>query len=397
MYKNTQDITTKFFKTIDIYGAPVSLNIRSKTLYTTLLGGIFTTMTVLISTFFVYYFFNDMILKKYPYMNSYKKYIDNNEIRDLPGFDEDKMLLGFRLKYNNGTIINTKESPYFNLSIYEEQKNVLNYDSLENDKSIIDYYPCNTDYLNDISNNFSPDIKENEDLKKIFPEFECIHFENNKVYGSPLYSIKTQFIQFDIKLDLYKLLNDDYDINSINKLMPFEMQIIIQSYSYDPYNYDNPIQKVIGIVTVKLFIQSETNIIAGIMLTELNRYDDAIFNNNNQTNYFKFEDFNFYFTSNESKIDNIKLQNINGETIDNIEQLPIFSGKIHLDDHKMIYIYIREYAKIQWVLAESGAMIKTFYWFFFIVSYIYNMNRINEQLSYKFYKFNPEKNCKLVF
>lgn len=377
-YFNCLKSTLKF---LDFYGSSILLNIKGKQKYTTPLGGVLTITTAIIAIFFFIYFMEELISRSKPGLKNYKQKIEDKSF--LPPLTQDNFFLAFQLLYPNMTKIDFNDNPYFGIQLHEEKTDRLFHQSYSYNS--IPYGKCNITKLDSFANittKYKNYIKDN---------FICMHFENNEIYGSPFVSIDVTSFRLHVNFKYKKLLADNDDnVNALytKGIFPLNMRYFYQSYSYNPNNYDDPFQKVLAFSDLNVTFTEQTRVIAGFDIGESERDDNWLWTNSNISYLYGFNAFQVLMFNNDLAL-KYSLLGVKG-----YEKVDFLQSLFYIEYYKNVFQ--RDYVKIQYVLAQVSAMVKAFFITFTIIGFVYNSNRINEQLAYKFFKYNPETNYNII-
>ena len=385
-------------KLCDVYATPFNFNVNGNKMHKTTIGGFFSILTILIFIAFTVIFAEDLVSHSNPKLVSYVKHIDKPQ---MPYIHNKNFTMPIQLIYRKNQINKiTNQSEYhvdiFNSQLFKVvgkiQTRGIQSRTTTNDEKEILFSKCKEHHLL----NFTDLNITNRELIK--SDYFCLDLlESLDIYGSSFSSIDLKNIRLFFKINM-NLLNSYYGLNKTNTgpqlnkteidylanivmhpsvgIFPITFRGFVQSYKYDADNYENPIQKIMGMSEFPVTLLDQTRLIGTFKLGESFSDNNILFkkSNSNEEKHFRLYD--------------VKTITLSRDQIKEDGYLNYFQVIIFIDDG--IVVYQRSYIKIQEVLANSVSFGRVLMIVLSLVNYFYNKDRINESLAYQFFRRNPE-------
>jgi len=322
------------------------------------LGGISTVVLIIIGVYFAIYFSLDMVYKVNPNISVYSTF-DSNSIQ----IDNSNFFFAFQISYSNHSIHDI--SKYVLVSMTLTNSTVKN--SNDNISRNIPIIKCERSFVESF-NNYE---KLNED---IFQTYSCPDLKNVTIFGDPFYSLEQSTIWIEVALNYTALIETFKDIKLlyINGLFPLRFKMYYQSYSFNPEDFKNPFTKNVayseGILTYENLMYLFTGFSKGTLIKD----DSYLMKDKKESSLIGFKSFNYFSYVNQFTTSIRK----------------IFYLNIYLSAYEEIYK--RSYMKLQDVGAQSVGIIRILMTLLDLFLFLYTFNRINEQLAFKFFKYEHE-------
>lgn len=353
----------RILKYCDIYGSSVNLNILGQRRYTTSVGGILTILTFMLFCLFSYYFSVDLLAKSNPLVKYYKTDLSNSDILQL---NFSNFLISYELVNYKGEHID-HDHPIFNFTASTDRRQALPSSSINYVSRNLAIENCSkTDFTE-----FGADYNE-----MILKSFKCINFESVDALGSLFSSLDAEFIRFKVKYhpENFKKLSPQDQV----KLSPFMIRIFYYTYSYNP-DIEEPFNKRLsyseGFVNTAFSFKLYASFFMGMSINDV----DWFFQSNRSTKML--------FTIDDFKMINFPISIFPNDSLGFAE---IYQIIIYLNEQKEMFF--RSYKKVPDILANSAAIGKMFMYLFSTLSFLYNRNRVQDNLSFQFFKYFPEVN-----
>ena len=380
-------------KMCDVYAQPFTLNVSGYKKYKTSIGGFFSLLTAILLIFFTIVFAEDMINHTNPKLVSYNKHIEKNQ---MPPISNENFTVPLKLIYTkpqmskngqNMTYVDIFENDIISVKAIIQTRGISTGTVRTND--IVPISKCRNDHISKFYNLTG----ENSNRKK--NEYFCLDFlKPLDIYGSPFSSLDLKYIRLLFFANTTKL-NEIYGKNKTSKsltkdemdylalavmapsvgLFPLTLQGFAQSYSYDTENHEQPIKKIMGLSEFPVTLLDQTRLLSSYKLGRSISDNNILFKNDSEeVSYFKLLD--------------VKTIILSRNPIQPDGLLNFFQAMVYIEDS--IDIYIRSYIKIQEVIANTLSFGRIIMIVLNLINYIYNQDRINDHLSYIFFKRNPE-------
>ena len=350
------------FKSCDIFGQQIRLYIRGESQYKSTIGGVSTIILLLSGVFFAIYFSIDMLSKVNPKIILYSTVLNETTF-----VNNNNLFFAFDVRFFNGTRVENSSKLLFKImSTYANSSiNGLNETLLNNDK-------CKIKFLDKFD-------LENSVIQRITSNFTCPTLQNLGLSGDPYHSMELTSIIIRFMINQTELKN--YNKSEIEKMFPLNFEMYYQSISFNPDSYENPIIKLMSHGEVYLFLNNLVYLSPVFGNSTLIQDDSLIFTNNKVSSILGFKSVNS-FTFPSIVYNNLSV----------LIETNIFISTFQ-------DIYKRSYLKLQDVGAQTSAMIKILVSIFDLGLFIYTYNRINQQLAFKFFKYEHEnmENAKHLF
>ena len=389
-------MTTKLItvlKMCDVYAQPFTLNVSGYKKYKTSIGGFFSILTAILLIFFTIIFAKDMINHTNPKLVSYNKHIEKKQ---MPLISNQNFTVPLKLIYSkpqkdkngqNMTYVDIFNNDIITVKAIIQTRGIQTGTVTTND--IVPLSKCRNDHINTFYN------LTDENTNLIKNEYFCLDiFKPLDIYGSPFSSLDLKYMRLLFYANTTKL-NEQYGKNKTSKsltkdemdylglavmapsvgLFPLTFQGFVQSYSYDTENHEQPIKKIMGLSEFQVTLLDQTRLLSSYKLGRSISDNDILFKNDSEeVSFFKLLDVKTIILSrNPIQADGL---------------LNFFQVMIYIEDS--IDIYIRSYIKIQEVIANTLSFGRIIMIILNLVNYFYNQDRINDHLSYIFFKRNPE-------
>lgn len=371
IYVNTfAKTSSKFLRSIDIYGKKADLSINREEAYKTTLGGFF---TLIIGVLFLLLFFNfgsDMIYHENP------STVFSEIYSNLP-----------QKEYFS------KETYFFMYGVQDPNYAHFIDDSIY--KSSLKHYCRNKKHPDQT---FTKEIETERCTEAHLPSDSNLKEYFMQASGSPLdqlfcaKNLDTQevFMEGSFDVDIYCYLEivihicrnqtDNVSapickpIEEIKEKMEGYFAYYTIDYLIDPQNFQSPGQAIGKDYFTPISVGMTREINRYIATTKINSDDGFIFTSKN---YYKYPTY-----SNDKE--SLLFDATNGDNL-----LTFTLRKSHSDN-----IFERNYKKIQDVLAEIGGFIQILYLFFWVLNYPFLSKKFTEKIVNTIYNFESEKSYK---
>jgi hypothetical protein len=356
-------------KYIDFFGSEIKILINGKSKYNSSLGGFFTFILLFITVYFIFYLSDEIFFRKNPKLIHYQSYSTNNSVL----INNSNFFIAYQVLFPNNTILDFETNSYFEFQLFAENINKIN-SNISNKKTFYTNQKCQMTDLKD--------FYINENLSEyMINSFRCFNLSNLILNGSPFHSLSTKTLRFSINFAYNKLIKDyGSTINLyLKNVFPLNFRIFYQTSSYNLNNYDNPLKKELSFADIRIVPETLTHIYASFIKYNSVKDEGLVFKQENMTNLYGFNDF--------------KLVTINNFLLPNhffSELFKIFFYIEYFENN-----FIRSYSKLQDMGSQILAIYNFLYFLMHFFLYFYSINRINEQLAYKFYKYTPQKTIRI--
>jgi hypothetical protein len=347
-----------FFKSCDIFGQYIRLYIRGETQYKSTLGGICTVVLIIIGVYFAIYFSLDMVYKVNPNISVYSTF-DNNSIK----INNSNFFFAFQISFSNHSIHDISKYVLVRLTLSNRTvKNSYYYNSTN-----IPIIKCEKSFVESFNNH----DKLNEDILKTY---NCPDLKNVTIYGDPFYSLEQSTIWIDVSLNHTAIIESFKDVKLlyINGIFPLRFKMYYQSYSFNPEDFKNPFTKNVAYSEGILTYENLMYLYMGFSKGTLIKDDSYLMKDREESSLIGFKSFNYFSYVNQFTT---SIRNI-------------FNLNIYLSAYEEIYK--RSYMKLQDVGAQSVGIIRILMTLLDLFLFLYTFNRINEQLAFKFFKYEHE-------
>jgi hypothetical protein len=340
-------------KYIDIFGEPVSLNIKNKFTSKTVFGGILTIITMGLLFGATWSMSNDLIFKSQPTTD-----LEDQLFRQRPKYYLDKYNLPVSIAFQDYDQKSYNIPSYFKFEII----NTFTYNI--NSTSRVEYYEiekCRSDHF--------PGLLEDDIDKSGMLNYYCIKDQNITIGGY----WDNEYIQYNIFRVRY--CNNETDggicapldeINSFLTREPYAFNVYFMNTIINPRDYEKPTQGYL------------LNLYKNIRITTSKSYSVFIRSQEIQTDKgILFEDI---YSETSYAYDN--------DDYDDSDAVPesILDIYFYVANHKPIFH--RRYLKVQTIIANIGGLAKALLLGMYLLSYYFSITRLKTKLMNSIFYFD---------
>ena len=350
-----------FIILIDLFGHYPSFVIHNRLIHKTFFGGIITIIVVFIAIITTIFFSQELLYRKYPYVNLSTEIYNNPKKIDY--YNNFEFAIG--IKNPNNNLFEINESIFFIKAFLV--KTIINSSGTYNIKESINLKRCSETFN---ESNINYDLFKNLSLDNLY----CISNEQNdinEIYIKEFYG-NNNFQKIEIQF--YECTNSTNNIcsskNEINTFLNSTLSYYVINNYIRPNNHKYPFQRTINeyyyYISNNLFISLNQN----IHHIDIETDDGFMFTTNNKISTFKTEKI----------IRNLRTKNNNEENF--------ISLSIQLNNY--IEKYHRKYYKIQDLAAQVGGVYNTIFLICLSFLIMYEDNSYFQYLINKFFEIRFE-------